>query len=603
MRYIISRTLITRRLWIVACLIVALLLMTDMAWAKRTHEIFFQGTDCELHVYRIYGKEPGKTLLLIGGIQGNEPGGFLSADLYADMGLAKGNLIVVPRANFYSILLNRRQVNEDMNRKFGRSSEENYEAKIVATLKCLISESDCLLNLHDGSGFFSERWESPVRNPKRYGQSIIADCETYTVPETGETLRLGDMAGRVVENVNAHIKEPGHQFRFNNHRTKDTNTIHPEQRKSATYYALFQCGIPAFGIETSKSLPLETKVYHHNLAINAFMDLLSIVPETPGIYLDPPVMQYIVMAVNNKIPFAVPNGHTLRLGRGDIVSISHIGANYKRGLSADILDHGTFNDMDKPIRIVRPTQVIVRKDHHPCGIINIVLDEGQSRAHTVSALPEVLFFETRINGKKHLFMNQACVKLVKGDRLEIVDVTTNLADPSEITVNFKGYVGDRKNNTGEDRGHVIHTSRDLWKRYSVAGEGKKYQVVVARDTTVLGRLFVELAEPELDYVIVQVNHGLKRCLFPGDSLSIDPKDTINILDIKTNIPTNTGVQAFLKGAGTKIRLFSDGAAFPVGIGSGRTRFKDKEYSIVVQREYTTLGLILLNFNKGAHHGG
>jgi hypothetical protein len=593
----------TKRAGILLYLLSALCLMPDIAWAKRTHEIFFQGTDCELHVYRIYGKEPGKTLLLIGGIQGNEPGGFLSADLYADMALAKGNLIVVPRANFYSILLNRRQINEDMNRKFGQSSEENYEAKIVATLKRLISESNCLLNLHDGSGFYSERWESPMRNPKRYGQSIIADCETYTIPETGETLRLGDMAGRVIEKVNSYIKEERYRFHFNNHRTKDPDTIHPEQRKSATYYALFQCGIPAFGIETSKSLPLEMKVHHHNLAINAFMELLGVVPETPGIYLDPPVMRYTVMAVNNNIPFAITNGHTLRVSKGDVVCISHIEANYKRGFSADILDHGTLNDMHKPIRIMRPTQVIVRKDHHPCGMINIVLDTGQSPARMVSALPEVLFFETRVNGKKHLFMNQANVKLVKGDRFELADVTTNLADPAEIVVNFKGYVGDKKNNSGEDRGYVIHTGRDLWKRYSLAGKGEKYQVVVTRDDTLLGRLFIELAEPKLDYIVLQVNHGVKHCLSQGDSLSIDPKDTINILDIKTNIPMNAGVQAFLKGADTKIRLFSDGAAFPRRIGSDRIGRNDKEYRIVVQREQTTLGLILVNFDKGAHYGG
>ena len=56
--------------------------------------------------------------MLIGGIQGNEPGGFISADLYADMSLEKGNLIVVPRANFYSIILNQRGAHGDMNRKF-----------------------------------------------------------------------------------------------------------------------------------------------------------------------------------------------------------------------------------------------------------------------------------------------------------------------------------------------------------------------------------------------------------------------------------------------------------------------------------------------------
>jgi hypothetical protein len=590
---------------IVFCLLAALCLIPSTGWSKRTHEIFFKGTDHELHVYRRYGHEPGKTLLLIGGIQGNEPGGFLSADLYADMALAKGNLIVVPRANFYSIVLNRRQVNEDMNRQFGHNTKSNYEAKIVEILKQLTSESDCLLNLHDGSGFYSPKWESHLRNPKRYGQSIIADSETYQVAGTGETLRLGDMARGVIEKVNTHIKEPSYRFRFNNHRTQDPDTIHPEQRKSATYYALFECGIPAFGIESSKSLPLELKIRHHNLAINAFMELLDIVPETPGIYLDPPIMRYVVMAVNNNVPFAISNGQTLRIRKGDVAKISHVETNYKRGLSADILGHGTFNDMGKPIRITGPTQVVVRKDHHPCGMINIVLDPGKSQAHTVSALPEVLFFETRVNGEKQLFINNASAKLVRGDRFELVDVITNLADGSQVVANFKGYVGDRKNNTGEDRGYVIHTDRDLWKRYSLDAEKEKYQVVVTQnnDETVLGHLFVELVEPKLDYVILQVNGGLKQCLYPGDSLTIDPKDTINVLDIKTNIPANEGVQAFLKSSRTKISLFTGAEAIPRKIASGKDENGSK-FNIEVERERIALGTISLDLeNKGVRHGG
>ena len=58
--------------------------------------------------------------MIIGGIQGDEPGSYLTADLYADIHLKKGNLIVVPRANFYSILLNRREgLTGDMNRAYG----------------------------------------------------------------------------------------------------------------------------------------------------------------------------------------------------------------------------------------------------------------------------------------------------------------------------------------------------------------------------------------------------------------------------------------------------------------------------------------------------
>jgi len=584
-------------------LLFVLFLIPNTGWAKRIHDVYFQGTDYELHVYRIYGQKPGKTLLLIGGIQGNEPGAFLSADLYADMALAKGNLIVVPRANFYSIVLNRRQINEDMNRKFAESSETNYEAKIVAILKELIGESDCLLNLHDGSGFFSERWESPMRNPNRFGQSIIADCETYTVPETGETLHLGDMARRVIDRMNVHIKEPGHRFRFNNHRTRDPDSPHPEQRKSATYYALYRCGIPAFGIETSKSLPLETKVRHHNLAINAFMDLFGIIPETPGIYLDPPVMRYVVLAVNNNMPFAVPNGHTLRISPGDVVNISHIEANYKRGLSADILGYGAVNDVNKPIQITRPTQVVVRKDHHPCGMIKISLDASKSQVHIVSAVPEVLFFRARINGDEHLFMNNAHVKLIKGDRFELVDVTTNLEDPSKIVVNFKGFVGNPRNNTGEDRGYVIHTGRDLWQRYSLSGKGEQYQTVVKHGDTVLGRLFIDLTDPVFDYVILQVNGGVKQCLFPNDSLAIRPGDAIRILDIKTNIQKNVGIQAFLKGADTSFCLFSGGVGFPWTHGSEGIDPQDKQYKIVVHREHIGLGSVILDLVEGTYHGG
>ena len=171
--------------------------------------------------------------------------------------------------------------------------------------------------------------------------------------------------------------------------------------------------------------------------------------------------------------------------------------------------------------------------------------------------------------------------------------------------NFKGYVGDRKNNTGEDRGYVIHTDRDLWKRYSLDSEKEKYQVVVTQDNdeTVLGHLYVELVEPKMEYVILQVNGGTKQCLYPGDSLTIDPKDTINVLDIKTNVPANEGVQAFLKSSRTKVSLFTDAEAIPRKIASGNHKNGSK-FKIDVERERAVLGSITLDLeNKGVRHGG
>ncbi len=134
-----------------ALLLAVSLIPPGRAVADNVHKTYFENTDYELHVYEVLGYEPGPTMIIIGGIQGDEPGGYLSADLYADISLQKGNLIVVPRANFYAILLNERGPNGDMNRKFTSEQVADNETRIVEILKELIGRSDVLLNLHDGS--------------------------------------------------------------------------------------------------------------------------------------------------------------------------------------------------------------------------------------------------------------------------------------------------------------------------------------------------------------------------------------------------------------------------------------------------------------------
>ncbi|MCK5734445.1 MAG: hypothetical protein KAI38_09675, partial [Candidatus Latescibacteria bacterium] len=128
-------------------------------------------------------------------------------------------------------------------------------------------------------------------------------------------------------------------------------------------------------------------------------------------------------------------------------------------------------------------------------------------------------------------------------------------------------------------------------------------IVVLHGETVLGRLFVRLADPVFEYVILQVDRGIKRCLFPGDSLVISPEAPIQILDIKTNISRNAGVLAFLKGSDADVPLFSDGEAFPWGSGSRDIGLENRSFRIVVQREHIILGSIFLDLEKGRSHGG
>ena len=70
------------------------------------------------------------------------------------------------------------------------------EDKIVTKLKELISESDYLLNLHDGSGYYYPEYIDKWRNPSRFGQSVIADCREYRIPGTGRVIRLEEIANK-----------------------------------------------------------------------------------------------------------------------------------------------------------------------------------------------------------------------------------------------------------------------------------------------------------------------------------------------------------------------------------------------------------------------
>jgi len=203
---------------------------------SREYKVYFENTPNELCVYKLYGRFDGNTIFILGGIQGDEPGGYLSADLYPDLVLDKGNLIVIPRANFHSIIKNNRGVNGDMNRRFDRKMPEDIEDQIVTIIKELMSESDLFLNLHDGSGFYSDTYIDENRNPRRYGQSIIADASLLVYGK--DTLRLEEMARQVIERMNMRIDNQDHKFHFMNTNTLMKDTKHPEQRKSATYYAV-----------------------------------------------------------------------------------------------------------------------------------------------------------------------------------------------------------------------------------------------------------------------------------------------------------------------------------------------------------------------------
>jgi len=254
-----------------------------------------QTLDFTLH--KLESGHPGCTMLVIGGIQGDEPGGFNAASLLVTRyKINKGNVWVVPNLNFISIIKRSRGVHGDLNRKFASISSNDPEYTAIQKIKSIILDKkvDLVLNLHDGSGFYRPIYEDKLHNPNRWGQCVIIDQEQLEYQRFGN---LKSIAGRAVSHVNRHLIEPSHAYRVKNTRTRDGNI---EMAKTLTYFAV-QHYKPAFGLEASKSFPTHKRAYYHIRAIESFMKIMGIEYERK-IALS---VRGIEKAINNNIQVAL----------------------------------------------------------------------------------------------------------------------------------------------------------------------------------------------------------------------------------------------------------------------------------------------------------
>jgi len=242
--------------------------------------LFFIGLGlyaAELHfdTFKKSGSKPGDTLLIIGGIHGDEPGSYFTASLVAQYyTINKGNVWVVPNLNFDSIVRNKRGIYGDMNRKFASLDPNDKDYEIVSKIKKLITdeEVDLILNLHDGHGFYRPKWESSIFNPAAWGQATIIDQKV--APQLKKYSELDKIAQEVVKILNnGYLEQNYHRFGVKN---TDTKYKDEQQQLSLTYFAINN-GKAAFAIEASKnieSLPL--KVFYHLQAIEAYMKIMGI---------------------------------------------------------------------------------------------------------------------------------------------------------------------------------------------------------------------------------------------------------------------------------------------------------------------------------------
>lgn len=256
-----------KRIIISVIFLLVMAMMPSLSWAN-----YLDFSVTRLGLYEAGMKKNAPHILVVAGIQGDEPGGFSAASLLAThYTITKGYVTIIPNLNFLSIIQRNRGVHGDMNRKFANLSKKDPQYDIVCRIQDIIKspEIDLILNLHDGSGYYNPKYISKLQNPQRWGNSIIIDQEKFNSPVFGE---LGEIAQSVTAEVNKSLLTKKHKFHVHN---TYTGKGHTEMAKTLTWFALGN-GKPAFGLETSKELPVVERAYYHLSMLESFLDYAGI---------------------------------------------------------------------------------------------------------------------------------------------------------------------------------------------------------------------------------------------------------------------------------------------------------------------------------------
>lgn len=128
-----------------------------------------RGTSFQSPYYVITAAKPGPTLMVVGGVHGNEPSGFTAAErIVRDWRPDRGTLIVITRANAPATARRTRGVSSlpDLNRRFplGKNPQGQTAAEIYALVKKY--RPTFFLDLHEG-------WDYHITNKKSVGQTVI----------------------------------------------------------------------------------------------------------------------------------------------------------------------------------------------------------------------------------------------------------------------------------------------------------------------------------------------------------------------------------------------------------------------------------------------
>lgn len=114
-----------------------------------------QGEDWETTYWIVDSGVEGPTVMVVGGLHGDEPAVLLAGERLVEAvgDLARGRVILLPKANVPAITAKKRLVGTDLNRAFPQDPSDAFESPLAEAIWQLVREyqPEWLIDLHDES--------------------------------------------------------------------------------------------------------------------------------------------------------------------------------------------------------------------------------------------------------------------------------------------------------------------------------------------------------------------------------------------------------------------------------------------------------------------
>ena len=172
--------------------LITLLGLLGRAWAEPVldRQTLLPGTPWATEVTIQTAAEDGPTVVIVGGVHGDEPAGAAAAAQISRWPLRRGTLVCIPRANVLALQAGTRRTPAapaelvNLNRNFPRAiAQEAPRGELAAAIWRVVSEAkpDWLVDLHEGFAVHRQ-------NPNSVGSSVIRDTSAATTEIARELL-------------------------------------------------------------------------------------------------------------------------------------------------------------------------------------------------------------------------------------------------------------------------------------------------------------------------------------------------------------------------------------------------------------------------------